>query len=414
MNKKRILVVLDGLGDLPSNTLNNKTPLESANTPYLDKITKNSRLGYMYTIKENIAPESDSATLAILGYDPYKSYTGRGPLEAAGISEKLGSNFLALRANFATVKSNNVIDRRVGRGLSTKEAKLLADSLNKNIMLPFKFKFIPTIQHRGVLIIYKKLSDNISNTDPAYIRKGRLGIAIDSDILKPCNPLDKSKASKLSAEIINSFTSQAAMFLESHKVNRARIKRGLLPANYILLRNAGNKMPALKKKKDRWLAVAGMPLEIGLARLSGMHAINFKLPKFNSNSINKSIRASLIKTINVANSSLRKHWSSFNSFYIHIKETDIPGHDGNPTEKKRLIELIDKRFFKNLSKLQDCIICITGDHSTPCRLKRHSADPVPVLIYGKGTDNLNKFSEINSKMGSIGKIYGKNLLKLLY
>src|SRR3990167_1744752 len=140
MNKKRILVVLDGLGDLPSSTLNNKTPLESANTPYLDKITKNSKLGYMYAIKENIAPESDTATLAILGYDPYKSYTGRGPLEAAGTSEKLGNNFLALRANFATVKNNEVIDRRVGRGLSTKEAKQLSDFLNKNIILPFKFK----------------------------------------------------------------------------------------------------------------------------------------------------------------------------------------------------------------------------------------------------------------------------------
>ncbi len=302
----------------------------------------------------------------------------------------------------------------MGRGLSTNEAKLLADFLNKNIMLPFKFKFIPTIQHRGVLIIYKNLSDNISNTDPAYIRKGRLGIAIDSDFLNPCHPLDKSKASKLSAEIINSFTSQAEIFLESHKVNKARVKKGLLPANYILLRDAGNKLPDLKKKRDRWLAVAGMPLEIGLARLAGMHVVNFKLPKFNSDSINKSIHASLIKTINVANRSLRKYWNSFDSFYIHIKETDIPGHDGNPKEKKMLIELIDKKFFKNLYKLQDCIICITGDHSTPCRLKRHSADPVPVLIYGKGADNIDKFSERNSKKGSIGKIYGKNLLKLLY
>jgi 2,3-bisphosphoglycerate-independent phosphoglycerate mutase len=263
-------------------------------------------------------------------------------------------------------------------------------------------------------MIYKKLSDNISNTDPAYVRKGRIGIAIDSDILKPCKQLDKSKASKLSAEIINSFTDQAAIFLDTHNINNARAKKGLLPANYILLRDAGNKLPDLKKKKDRWLAVAGMPLEIGLARLSGMHVVNFKLPKFNSESINKSIHASLIKTINVANISLRKHWKNFDSFYIHIKETDIPGHDGNPSEKKRLIELIDKRFFKNLSRLQDCIICITGDHSTPCRLKRHSADPVPVLIYGKGADGLHKFSERNSKKGSIGRIYGKNLLKLLY
>src|SRR3989344_3310022 len=170
MVKKRILIVLDGLGDLQCKQLGNKTPLDAAHTPNLDKLAAKSRLGYMYTIKEGIAPESDTATLAILGNDPYKVYTGRGPLEAAGADAKLTKDFIAFRANLSTVKGNKIIDSRVGRNLTTKEAISLSSAINKKVKLPYRFRFIPTIQHRAVLIIYKKLSPNISNTDPAYVK----------------------------------------------------------------------------------------------------------------------------------------------------------------------------------------------------------------------------------------------------
>lgn len=414
MGKKRILVVLDGLADLSCKELSGKTPLEAAVTPNLDKLALSSRLGYMYTIKEGIAPESDSATLAILGNDPFKLYTGRGPLEAAGTALKLGKNFTAFRANFATVSGNKVIDRRVGRGLTTKEARALSKAINENVILPFDFAFLPTIQHRGILVIYSRLSTSISNVDPAYVKKGKLGIAIDSDLLELCKPLDNSKESRFSSQIVNSFILQASRVLENHEVNKSRISKNKLSANYLLLRDAGNELPRLRKNKGRWLAIAGMPLEVGLARLAGMKTVDFSLPEFNKGEIYENVYATLKKTLDVARSSLSKYWDKYDSFYIHIKETDIPGHDGNAREKKKIIEYIDENFFSYLAKLNNSIICITADHSTPCRLKRHSSDPVPVLLYGKGSDKVKKFSEKSARHGSLGKLYGKNVVKLLY
>ena len=110
---------------------------------------------------------------------------------------------------------------------------------------------------------------------------------------------------------------------------------------------------------------------------------------------------------------IKKKFRRYNYFYVHFKETDIPGHDGLPHEKKNMIEMIDKEFFSFIRKLKDIILIVTGDHSTPCNLKAHSSDPVPVLINGNGRDKARRFNEKECKKGSLGKIYGKELLRML-
>src|SRR3989338_1363844 len=154
--KKILYIVLDGLGDRTCPGLENKTPLEAAATPNMDKLAQKGLCGLVHTVGENIAPESDVAVISILGYDAHKYYNGRGPLEsyAEGLEVKDGD--LAFRVNFATAgKGREILDRRVGRNLTTKEATILAGQINKKVKLTtsaLSFKFKNTIGHRGVLV----------------------------------------------------------------------------------------------------------------------------------------------------------------------------------------------------------------------------------------------------------------------
>ena len=183
--KKLLYVILDGVGDLPIEELGKKTPLEAAATPNMDELASTGKQGFVYTVGEGIAPESDIGVISILGYDAHKYYTGRGPLEsyAEGLEVKDGD--LAYRVNFATKEpnSNKIIDRRVGRSLTTQQATELAGEINTKVKLtsrPAKFTFKNTIGHRGVLVVRRKsgrLSAEVTNTDPAYGKEGVFGVA---------------------------------------------------------------------------------------------------------------------------------------------------------------------------------------------------------------------------------------------
>ncbi len=402
----KLLIVLDGIGDLPCEELKGKTPLEAAKTKYLDKFTKEGCQGYVFSVSPKVAPESDVAVTALLGYDPYKSYTGRGPLEAFGADVKLGGDYLAFRANFSTLIGNKLIDRRAGRNLTTKEAQILADEINKKVKIGVPFKFIETEQHRAVLILKGKFSENISNVDPEYKKEGTFGVAKKTTSLK-CVPLDKNKLSEKTAEVINKFVKRSYLVLKEHEINKKRIKKSLLPANFITVRDAGTKLPDFPKKKD-WAAVAGMPLEIGLSKLSGMILLKFKYHDLKSTNVYKHLYRCLKQEIKEVKRNLKK--PLFKYYYIHIKQTDIPGHDGRPLDKVKMIEILDKKLFKFLHKVKDLEFVLTGDHSTPCSLKSHSADPVPLLWYGKQKDSTTRFTEKESKNGILGKMLGKEVL----
>jgi len=410
--KKFVYVILDGAADKPCKEFKNKTPFQIAFKPNLDYFAENGRCGLHYPIRKGVAPESDSAVMALLGYDPEKYFTGRGPLEAYGVGIPLKRGDLALRANFTTVKKGKLVDRRVGRTLTTAEAEILTRSINKKVKLGFPFIFKHTIEHRGVLVVKGGFSANITNVDPAYKRHGKYAVAVkEFGKINLSKPMDDEEVTQLSANIVNNFTEQSFRILSKHPLNISRIKNGMLPANIIVTRNAGTELPDLPKRKEKWLAPLSMPLEIALAKLAGMDIRRFPYPEMISANSYKNHYYALKHYIQFVKKVITKEWGKYDCFYVHIKETDIPGHDGSPLHKKKMIELIDELLFSFL-KGKDVDICVTSDHTTPCKDKRHSDDPVPFVIYGKGKDKVKLFDEKSCAKGSLKKIFAKELLDL--
>ncbi len=407
---KGILIIIDGMADLPNKKLDGKTPLEAAETPNLDFLATRGEMGYMYPVRPGFVPESDEAIVSIFGNELISST--RGQLEVRGTNINLTRGDLALRVNFATIDSleeGNIIDRRAGRTLTTAEAETLAKAINNSIKLPCEFVFEPTIQHRAALVFRGGFSDNISANDVTY-NQGKFS---DVSKIKLSKPLDDDENSQYSANIVNEFIEKAYEILDKHPLNEARKKKGLLPANYLLVRGAGIEPPKLKLYK-RWISANYMPLEIGFSKISGMKNFSFEYPKLKSLDSYANLYEGLEKACKFFIKILKKNRKNGDYTYIHIKETDIPGHDNKPFEKKLMLEYIDKTFFKFLKKFappNKIKIVVTADHSTPCALKKHSADPVPVLFYNDSPPKEKKFCEKEARRGVLGSILGKELLE---
>lgn len=420
--KKILYVILDGLGDLPLKELENKTPLEAAVKPNMDRLAQEGKVGLVYPVGKGIAPESDIAVISLLGYDARKYYTGRGPLEAFAEGMVINEGDLALRVNFATVEDDGstIKDRRVGRNLSTEEAGALAREINAKVSLSCaSVEFKNTIGHRGVLVIRgikSKLSGWITNTDPAYGKEGVFGIALE----KFDNHVAKSKAleehkdsseAQEAAALLNEFTANSYAVLQESLINKKRVQEGRLPANVILSRDAGDHLPKFPQIEElfklRFGSFVQMPVERGIALLTGMQIID--VPSSTGH-----LDVDYAVWAKIALESVKR----FDGIYVHIKGPDEPAHDGDFKKKKEIIEAIDKFFFANLiSKLElkDSIVCVTADHSTVCKIKAHSADPVPLLICGGNikADNVKNFGERSVKSGSLGELKGSQLLSLL-
>ncbi len=404
---KKILIVLDGASGLPHPALGNKTALEAAKTPNLDYFAENGKMGYMYPIDEKTRPGSDNSLISIFGNNPKKCK--RGVYEAIGAGLKLKKGDLALRTNFGTIKdlkSKIVVDRRAGRTLSSKEAAVLMRALDNRVKIPCKFYFKSTIQHRGVLIFRGGFSDKITTIDPEWSPG-------ETNVFKFAQSLDGKDDSEYSALLLNNFLTQAFLILNHHPVNKERIRRGLLPANFIFTRGGGIELPKIKKYRS-WMSINPLPLEIGISKLAGMKIFSFPYPDLTGIDSYKNYYKGLNQTIKFAIKTIKKQHSFHSGCYIQFKETDVPGHDNKPFEKKNMLEIIDKKFFKFLRKFikdKDIKVVVTCDHSTPCKLKRHSAHPVPVLVYGDGKDQTRAFTERESRKGKLGKMYGKNFMK---
>jgi 2,3-bisphosphoglycerate-independent phosphoglycerate mutase len=419
---KLLFIAIDGMGDLPIKALGNKTPLETAETPNMDCLVKVGQTGLMYTVGKGVAPESDVAVISLLGYDPFKYSTGRGVTEAAGIGLKMKDGDLALRCNFATLgKGKQIIDRRVGRNLTTEEATELAKDVNREVKLtsyPATFEFKNTLGHRAVLLIRsrdKSLSSSITNSDPAYAIINGLGVAQANPemVLKTCEPMDGTEAAKVSAGLVNEFIAKSHALWENHPINVKRAEEGKLKANVVLTRDAGHLLPKFfninQHYKVDFACLADMHTERGIAQLAGMESSLLPPPSGN-------LQADMEYRVKALLEALPKH----DCFYIHLKGPDEPGHDGNYKLKTEIIAAIDKYFFGPLLKqisLKDTLICITSDHATPCELKVHSDTPVALLISGgkvvsDGKDG--KFSEKNCANGSLGTLaHGYELMPKL-
>jgi 2,3-bisphosphoglycerate-independent phosphoglycerate mutase len=411
-----VYVLLDGVGDLPSPQLSGLTPLQSASTPALDALVKKGCMGQVITVGHNIAPQSDIAVFNMLGYDfkDGEGYVGRGVVELLGSGIEFRDGDLAMRGNFATIEgSNRIIDRRAGRDITEWEANAICESLSSKLRFSdpnVSHVIKPTIGHRVVIRFRHnslKLSDNISNTDPAYDKVSGIGVARMSsyqDMVEASIPGDNTIAAKTSAQLVNSFSDQAISILKSDAVNKERYKAGKKLINCVLLRDAGNRIPKLVPIRDKYginaaAAVVDMPVEIGIANMLQMEILKSgKVDDYEQKA-------------EVISSNLTK----YDLIYAHIKGPDEFGHDGDALGKKKNIEQIDSLLFERLLKetnSADVAIVVSADHSTPCIKKSHSPDPVPLLISSSRVqdDGSLRFTEEFAAKGILGQINGSQVI----
>lgn len=390
-----LYVVLDGAAD---GFDVGRSSLALSRKPFIDSLAGSGVCGLVYTVGRGVAPESDVAVLSLLGYDPSRYYTGRGPLEALGAGIDFVDGWLAVRANFATVKpgSKRIIDRRAGRSLTSAEARELAEALdgmkldNGDAVARFK----ATIGHRAVLVIRHskmRLSAEITNTDPAYERIGLISHARQKyePYIQTAKPLRDTPEARKAAELVNEFTEKAIRILDKHPVNEQRRRKGLLPANAVLLRDAGDRPPQTEPFQEKYgftmASIVEMIVERGIARALQLHDIQVKVEGRTKKEI-------LIEEAEKAAKALEK----YAGIYVHLKGPDEPGHDGDLQGKIKAIEEIDKYFFGTILDHIDrnnTVIIITSDHATPWYMKSHSSDPVPLLVSHPSFKGPGKFHE---------------------
>jgi len=393
MLSKTILVIYDGLGDRPIEQFNYLTPLEAANTPNMDKFAKKGECGIMYTLGRGVVPGSDTAHLGILGYDPLVYYNGRGPIEAVGMGLELKHGDIAFRGNMATVDEQlNIIDRRAGR---IRDVSPFTKHLDGIEIDGVKFIVKPGTAHRAIVIMRGKgLSSAISDVDP-HVADSKVNV---------CIPLDDTEEAKHTANVLNKFMAKSFDILSGLEINKKLQQEGKLQANFVLVRGAGmyKQIPSFKEKFGlRGCCIAGGGLYKGVAAFLGMDVLSVEgataLPDTN---VNNKFSLAVEKS------------KEYDFVFVHVKATDSLGEDGNYEGKKQFIEKIDLAFSEFEKMDNETLLVVTADHSTPCEMKSHSADPVPIMFYGNGvrTDEVSEFNERACSHGGFHVLKGKDVM----
>ena len=375
-----VLLVLDGVGDLPDPGRGGQTPLEAARTPNLDRIVPESALGRLQPVGPGITPGSGPGHLALFGYDPIETVVGRGVLEALGAGVRLEPGDVAARANFCTLDANGIVtDRRAGR-IKTEECARLVRMLSAVSRIEdVQVVLEPGMGHRFVAVLRGLgLSGEVSDADPH-----REGAPVPA-----ARPLADAPGADKAARIANAFVARATETL-----------RGESKANGILLRGFSAR-PGLQGYRERWklraAALAAYPMYRGVAELAGMEV----LPAG--------------QTPEDAFAAAARSWREFDYFFIHVKGTDMAGEDGNFGAKVEAIEQVDRAFPALLEREPD-VLCITGDHSTPVPARGHSWHPVPALVRSRlcGADGAPRFHERAARSGSLGLLASRDLIAVL-
>lgn len=370
---KVVLLVADGLGGLPL-TPGGKTELETAKTPNLDALATKGTLGLSVPVLPGITPGSGPGHLGLFGYDPLQYQIGRGVLEALGIDFDLGPNDVAIRGNFCTLDDKGIItDRRAGRIASEIGAKL-CERLDK-ITIPGVEIFVRPVKEYRLVIVFRApgLGGAVEDTDPQ-----KTGVA-------PLDPVARDEASKKTAGIAKEFLAKAREVLKNDA-----------PANFFTMRGI-DKKPAIPTFEEVYgmkpAAVAVYPMYRGLARLVSMDVLDAG------------------QTLDDQCARLEAAWNDYDFFFMHYKYTDSTGEDGNFDMKVTRIEQLDA-VLPRISALKPDVLIVTGDHSTPSKMRSHSWHPVPTLISAEmcRPDACTTFGEASCLAGGLGRFEAKHLM----
>ncbi|RUL89360.1 2,3-bisphosphoglycerate-independent phosphoglycerate mutase [Tautonia sociabilis] len=374
---KIVMLVADGLGGLPIEP-GGPTELEEARTPNLDRLAKEGTVGLSIPVAPGIAPGSGPGHLGLFGFDPIEHQIGRGVLEALGIGVEVGPKDVAIRGNFCTIDAEGrVTDRRAGRIPSEVGERLVA-KLAEGVKIDGVETLVAPVREYRLVVRFRGegLGDRVADTDP--LQTG----------LHPLAPKATDPGSEKTARVAAEFLRQAKEILKDEQ-----------PANFLMMRGFA-KFPAISTMEEvyglRSAAIAVYPMYRGLARLVGMTVVE---PG---------------KTIADQFAVAREQWGKYDFFFIHYKYTDSTGEDGNFAKKVEVIEALDAELPK-LMELKPDVLIVTGDHSTPSRMKSHSFHPVPLLIWAPATvrpDEVTSFGERPCIRGGLGQILAKHIMPL--
>ncbi|MBN2555396.1 MAG: 2,3-bisphosphoglycerate-independent phosphoglycerate mutase [Anaerolineales bacterium] len=377
-NSKMVLLVMDGLGGLPVEP-GGPTELEAANTPNMDKLALEGVLGQTVPIRPGFTPGSGPAHLSLFGYDPLEFEVGRGVLEASGVGIHVHAGDVAARGNFCTVDSDgNISDRRAGR-ISSEEALPIVEKLQEISIPGVSLETKLVREYRFAVVMRGEgLEADIEDTDPQ-----KTGVP-------PLPATASSPGSQRAAELYSTWMKLAREKLKDEPKANAMTLRGF------------STDPALPQFPDiyglRAACIAVYPMYRGVSHLVGMKIENFK-GEYPADEFAAAARL----------------WNDYDFFFIHIKKTDSTGEDGNFDGKVSIIESVDKAL-PDLLALNPDVLAITGDHSTPARMKAHSFHPVPALIWAPEMvrpDDQTRFGELACTHGGLSTFPATDLMPLM-
>lgn len=379
---KYIVILGDGMSDYPVPELGNKTPLQVAKKPNIDRLAQYGQLGLVKTVPETLPPGSDVANLSVLGYEPEKYYTGRSPLEAASIGIDLRDTDVTFRTNLVTLSEAERYEDRVmvdysSDEISTEEAHQLLDTIQAHFNNEL-YTYYKGISYRHCLL-WEKGSLDLDLTPPHDILGKRIADYLPSG--KDSLPLLK-------------MMKESQRLLENHPVNLKRKEKGLRPANSIWIWGEGKK-PALDPFKDKYglsgAVISAVDLIKGLGILAGMDSIDVKgaTGNIDTNYLGK------------AQAALDALSQGKDFVFVHIEAPDECGHRYEIDNKVKSIELIDElvvaSLIKGLEVYEDYKILVLPDHPTPLSLRTHTRDPVPYILYQKSRAKKGSSMTYNEK-----------------
>lgn len=391
MKRKGLVFILDGLGDRPCPQLGGRTPLQAAETPTLDGLAQRHQCGMMDPLTPNLPVDTHTGVGILFGLPPAEAgRLRRGPVEAAGLGLDFRPGDILLRANFACVERGarglRIRDRRAGR-IRDQVESLCAVLQDLEVGPGITASVHPATQHRAVARLRGDgLSAQVSDTDPG-------GQAMHLGIL---DAVPENAGAQSTADAVNRLTRRAHELLRHHPVNTARVERGQVAANGLILRSAGVHQPLQSRLSHLGLkvaAVAGETTVLGLAKLLDFHC--YSNPRFTSlpdTDLGEKLRA--------AAEALESH----DLVFVHIKGTDTAAHDKNPRLKADFIS----RFDRALGRLDlgGSVVGVCADHSTDSLSGEHTGDPVPVLVGGPGgrRDGVSRYNEADCTAGALGRV----------
>jgi 2,3-bisphosphoglycerate-independent phosphoglycerate mutase len=390
---KYVVVVGDGMADRPLRELGGRTPLQAADKPNMDWIASQGRSGLLRTVPKGMEPESDIAIMSILGYDPRKYHTGRGPLEAAGLGVPLGKNDIAFRCNLITEEKGVIKDYSAGH-ITTEESGELMKVVEETYGHLGDFYVGVSYRHLFVLRDPPKGSNELRTVPPHEI----VGEKLDRHLIKPKN-LEIAK--DLNEMVLNS-----RKILSNHPVNVKRVERGKKPANMIWIWGQGRK-PAMETIAEKYGIKGAIISAVNLVKGLGVYA---GMDKLDVPGATGYYDTSYENKAKFGLKALEDH----DLVFIHVEAPDEAGHAGDIERKIEAIENIDGRLIKRiLAGLKDeYAISIMTDHPTPINERVHVPDPVPFAVYSTkgGRDDVKHFDELSASKGAFGVLEGHRFM----